>query len=296
MIVVVSAVTFVLLSTAGGDAFSSLRNNPQVSEETIERLRKTYGLDRPLPERYAVWLSNAVTGEFGESFYFREPVMRLLASRLVSTLLLAGAALLIAIAAAVSLSLAAARFPGRIMNAIVDTAVLLTASTPRIVLALAALAISARYSLQAADSYANSVSILFLSAAALSAPLISVFLAQSHSGLRDAMTEDFVTLARGKGLSEWAVILKHASRAALNPVLTVFGLSLGALLGGSVVVETIMGRSGLGSAMVTAVRTRDVPLVMGIVFITSVSVWAGNAIAEYLQMLNDKRLRTAENT
>jgi ABC-type dipeptide/oligopeptide/nickel transport system permease component len=106
------------------------------------------------------------------------------------------------------------------------------------------------------------------------------------------MKEDFVLLARAKGLSEWTVITRHALRAALNPFLTIAGLSLGGLLGGSVIVETVLGWPGIGALMVSAVRGRDVPLVMGVVLIASVAVWFGNTAAEILQVVNDKRLRS----
>jgi peptide/nickel transport system permease protein len=105
------------------------------------------------------------------------------------------------------------------------------------------------------------------------------------------MNEDFIQLARAKGLGETAIVVRHAIRAALNPVLTVFGLSLGGILGGSVIVESVLGRQGLGTLMVSAVRGRDLPLVMGIVLVTSATVWIGNTLAEILQAVNDKRVR-----
>jgi peptide/nickel transport system permease protein len=124
--------------------------------------------------------------------------------------------------------------------------------------------------------------------------LTAVFLAQASRGMGEAMNEDFVKLARAKGLSERTVIIRHAARAALNPVITLFGLSIGALIGGSVLVETILGWPGVGALTVTAVRGRDVPLLMGVVLITSAAVWMGNTAAEFLQVVNDKRLRDAE--
>jgi peptide/nickel transport system permease protein len=167
--------------------------------------------------------------------------------------------------------------------------ILLTASTPRIVLALVALAISVRLTASAIDT--SSVLLFWLAALALSAPLISAFLAQLYGELQRTMREDFIKLARAKGLSESAVILRHAIRPALNPVLTIAGLSLGGVLGGSVIVESVLGRQGLGTLMVTAVRVRDLPLVMGVVLFTSTAVWLGNALGEFLQAINDKRIR-----
>jgi len=287
MILIVSAVTFGLLSFAGGDALTQLRDNPQISEATIERLRSVYGFDQPLPVRYFRWLSGAVTGDLGESTYFRVPVNGLVWARSLSTVLLGIAAFAIALTFAVPLSLLGARYKSRTIASFIESLILVTASTPRIVLALVALAISVRLTASAKSS----VVLFWLAALVLSAPLISVFLAQLHGELQRTMREDFIKLARAKGLSESAVILRHAIRPALNPVLTIAGLSLGAVIGGSVIVESVLGRQGLGTLMVSAVRARDLPLVMGIVLFTSTAVWLGNALGELMQAVNDKRIR-----
>jgi len=289
MILIVSAVTFALLGFAGGDALTQLRDNPQISEATIDRLRNVYGLDQPLPIRYFRWLSGAVTGDLGESTYFRVPVSSLVWTRSKSTFLLGTAAFAIALTFAVPLSLIAARYKSKTIAALIDLLILVTASTPRIVLALIALAVSVRLSASAMDG--SSAVLFWLAALTLSAPLISVFLAQFHGELQRTMQEDFIKLARAKGLSESAVILRHAVRPALNPVLTIAGLSLGAVLGGSVIVESVLGRHGLGTLTVSAVRARDLPLVMGIVLFTSTAVWLGNALGEMMQAINDKRIR-----
>ena len=290
MILIVSAVTFALLSFAGGDAVTALRENPQISEASIENLRRVYGLDKPLPVRYFSWLRGAVVGEMGESMYFRVPVSSIVATRFVSTFLLGIAALVIAVIISLGFGIAAARYRSRTLSGFIEFIVFVTASTPRIVLALVALAIIAQ--LTASNIDAANVVGFWLAAVALAAPLISIFLAQFHDGLSRTMNEDFIQLARAKGLSEGIVVVRHAIRAALNPVLTVFGLSLGGVLGGSVIVESVLGRQGLGALMVSAVRGRDLPLVMGIVLVTSTAVWLGNTSAEVLQAVNDKRMRT----
>jgi len=282
-------VTFALLGFAGGDALTQLRDNPQISAVTIERLRSVYGLDQPLPIRYFRWLSGAVTGDLGDSTYFRAPVRGLVWARSVSTFLLGTAAFAIALTFAVPLSLIGVRYNSKLIAAFIDFLILVTASTPRIVLALVGLAISVRLTASVVNS--SSAVLFWLAALALSAPLISVFLAQFYGELQQIMREDFIKLARAKGLNESAVILRHAVRPAINPVLTIAGLALGGVLGGSVIVESVLGRQGLGTLMVSAVRARDLPLVMGIVLFTSTAVWLGNAFADLLQALNDKRIR-----
>ena len=287
MILIVSAVTFALLGFAGGDALTQLRDNPQISAETIERLRSVYSLDQPLPTRYFRWLCGAVTGDLGESTYFRVPVSGLVWTRSLNTFLLGTAAFAIALTFAVPLSLIGVRHKSTVIAALIDFVILVTASTPRIVLALVTLAISVRLT----ASVRSSAVLFWLAALVLSVPLISAFLAQFHGELQRMMREDFIMLARAKGLSESVVILRHAVRPALNPLLTIAGLSLGAVLGGSVIVESVLGRQGLGTLMVSAVRGRDLPLVMGIVLFTSTAVWLGNALGEMLQAVNDKRIR-----
>jgi len=290
MILIVSAISFGLLASAGGDALSRLRENPQISEATIERLRRVYGLDRPVTERYVAWLSAAVAGDLGESLYYRMPVARLVWQRLVNTLALSAIALAISLGVSFLFAYLLVRHRSRWLGVFIEAIILISASTPRIVLALIGLLIIASAPWVAGVSWASG----FIAAAALAVPLTAVFLAQASRGMGEAMNEDFVKLARAKGLSERTVIIRHAARAALNPVITLFGLSIGALIGGSVLVETILGWPGVGALTVTAVRGRDVPLLMGVVLITSAAVWMGNTAAEFLQVVNDKRLRDAE--
>lgn len=285
LILLTTAVTFFLLAAAGGDAFSSLRDNPQVSERTIEQLRKSYGLDRPVSTRYLSWLGGALTADLGESFYFKTPVSSLVASRFAATALMSLAALAFAVAIALVLSFLQVRYRSSLLAKLIEGVVLISASMPRIVLGLAGLLIAVTLAV---------TSTFWIAAVALAVPLIAAFLAQFHDSLVVAMSEDYVRTARAKGLTETAVILRHAFRGAINPSLTLLGVSLGGLLGGSVIVEAIFGIQGIGSLMVLAVRNRDIPLIMGIMVITSLAVWAGNAIAEALQLLNDRRLRTAE--
>jgi peptide/nickel transport system permease protein len=114
----------------------------------------------------------------------------------------------------------------------------------------------------------------------LSVPALALFLAQVRDGLGLALREEFVQVARAKGLSERVVTLRHALRAALNPLITIFGYSLGGLISGSVIVERVFNRKGLGDLSVDALRSRDVPLLMAVVLVTSTAVLIGNLLSE----------------
>jgi peptide/nickel transport system permease protein len=298
VLLVVSVVTFALLAAAGGDALTALRNDPSVKEETIERQRRIYGLDQPLAVRYVRWLSGTARGEMGWSISFDAPVRTILWPRLLNTLSLAVVALLLAWTIALSLGSMAARHPQSWIDKLCGALILLAASTPRIVLALVALAIAARTSLFSIGAEAGgaggSLLNLLLPAFVLSVPLIALFLAQVRDGLGSALQEEFVQVARSKGLSERVVTLRHALRAALNPLITIFGYSLGGLISGSVIVERVFNRKGLGDLSVDALRSRDVPLLMGVVLVTSTAVLIGNLLADILLRFNDPRLREDE--
>lgn len=299
VLLVVSMLTFGLLAAAGGDALTTLRNDPLITEKTLEQQRHIYGLDQPLAVRYLHWLSGVSRGELGESFSFRAPVWTIIRPRLINTLSLASVALVLAMIVALTLGSFAARRPRSWLDKLCSTVILLAASTPRIVLALAALAFAASTGLfnigSGTSGAAYSSLNILLPALVLAVPLIALFLAQARDGLSQALHEEFVQVARAKGLSERAVILRHALRAALNPLITIFGYSLGGLVGGSVIVETVLGWPGLGQLSVMAVRSRDVPLLMGVVLVTATAVLLGNLVADILLCSNDPRLR-GENT
>lgn len=300
VLLVVSALTFGLLAAAGGDALSALSSEPHVSQDAVRELRRVYGLDQPLALRYARWLGEFARGRMGYSFNYRAPVSAVLLPRLLRTLLLASVALLLAWAVALALGVQAARHPRGWWDRASGALVLVSASTPRIVLALVALAVAARTNLfpigGAGEASSSSLSLarVLPPAVVLAAPLVALFLAQTREALRAALAADFVTVARAKGLPERAVVLRHAMRAALNPLITIFGYSLGSLIGGSVVVETVLGWQGLGALSVAAVQNRDAPLLMGVVMVTATAVLLGNLCADILLRMNDPRLRRDE--
>jgi peptide/nickel transport system permease protein len=303
VLLVVSALTFWLLAAAGGDALVGLSLQPMVSQAAIAELRHVYGLDQPLAVRYLHWLADLAHGRMGYSFYFHTPVQTIIWPRLLHTLLLAALALMIAWGIALTLGALAARRRGGAVDRLCGVLILLTASLPRIVLALAALALAARtglFTIGAATTTPPGLAAefnpmrVFVPALVLALPLVALFLAQTREGLSAALAEEFVQVARAKGLQERTVVLRHALRAALNPLITIFGYSLGSVVSGSVIVETVLGWPGLGQLSVTAVLSRDVPLLMGVVLLTATAVLIGNLLADILLRFNDPRLRAAQ--
>src|SRR5262249_27890458 len=161
-------------------------------------------------------------------------------------------------------------------------------STPRLVLALLALSLIASTPLfnVAGPTTNSAVGVwsfhVIPPAIVLSVPLVALFLAQTRAAIRAALDEEFVRAARARGAPEWMVLLRHALRPAAGPLITVFGFSLGNVMSGSVVVETVMGWPGLGQLTVSAVETRDIPLLLGATLVAAATVIAGNLVADVL--------------
>jgi peptide/nickel transport system permease protein len=297
VLLIISFLIFALIARAGGDAVSMLEN-PRGSVETIENIRRIHGLDRPLMQRYRNWLAEAARGDLGHSLVLQAPVWSLIRLPLLRTGILATVALLIAWTVSLTLGIAAARRPGSLIDRLCSVIILLASSTPHLALALLALALlystplmSVVGPLTNADAGVWSFRVI-PPAIILSVPLIALFVAQTRVAIREALDEEFVRVARARGAPEWMVLLRHALRPAAGPLITVFGLSLGGVMSGSVVVETVLGWPGLGQLTVSAVETRDIPLLLGVTLTAAASVMAGNLAADILQRLNNPRLRT----
>lgn len=303
-LLLVSIISFTLINAAPGDVLTALKQDPRISQQTIERLREQYGLNQPLWLRYAKWLGDMARGNLGNSLSEQLPVKTLIFSRLGNTLKLSLTALLLALLVGLPLGALAARKHGSWLDRIAGTFALISFSTPRIVLAILALVIAARTglfpignvrSLNIADDWSgqslfDSFHHLILPALVMGLPIAAIFLRQTRAGLLEAMSADFIRTARAKGLSEWAVIGKHAARVASAPVITLFGYVIAALLSGSVIVEAVMSWPGIGQLAVNATRMRDLPVLMSVVMLTAAMVIIGNLLADILHLITDPRL------
>ena len=304
-LLLVSIISFALINAAPGDAFAELSQDPHISQETIARLREQYGLDRPFIARYGAWLSGVVRGDLGTSLSEKLPVTKLLSARFGNTLKLSLAATLLALLIALPLGALAAKRHGSWLDQVISAVTLVSISTPRIVLAMMALVFAARTglfpignvrSLNVPDDWSIAAlwdgwHHLILPAIVMSLPLAAIYLRQARAGLLEVLSADFIRTARAKGLSEWAVIGKHAARVAAAPLITLLGYAIAALLSGSVIVETVMAWPGIGQLAVNATRTRDIPVLMGVVILAAVMMLGGNLLADVLHLLADPRLR-----
>lgn len=281
--------------------------DPTFTEEQQTALMARFGLDKPLWEQYFIYLGNLLQGDLGESFYYREPVADRILDLLPNTLILTFSSLIIAYVFGI---LAGAYLAWRRGSAVEQTAipiVLTTRAMPEFWLGMVLLAIfsfwlgwfpagGTRSAGTAYDSFFQLyTSADFLAHLALPALTLAIYsqglpLLLMRSNMLDVMKEDFVTMARIKGLSNWTVVVRHAARNALLPVMTSFAIAVGYQLQGNVVVESVFSWPGLGRELVNAVSASDYPLAQGAFLMIAVVVILMNLIADLLYALLDPRV------
>jgi peptide/nickel transport system permease protein len=307
IVAIVATITFALIHLAPGDPFSAVIDNPNVSEKVRETLRAQYGLDRPLPEQFVRYVSALAHGELGWSFSNDRSVREVLGTALPNTLLLMGVALIASFALGIFVALVQVARRGSATDHFFSGVTLLFFSMPDFWLAILAL-LSLTYWLPifpvggAVDpvmhEYMSLGGRVFDRLRHLALPAITLTLLASASvaryqraALLDVLPADYIRTARLKGLTERQILRRHALRNALLPIITLIGLSFPALLTGAFFIERIFAWPGMGYAVITAIGTRDYPLVVGGVIIGSILVTVGSLIADLLYAWADPRLR-----
>lgn len=313
----ITLISFFIIHLAPGkptDIFTEL--NPKITPEAREKLEKYYGLDKPIMVQYGVWLKRLARLDFGESFSSdHRPVMQkiwdtkrpLIERRLFVTFMINLLSLVIIMAIAIPIGISSATRRNSLYDKIMTTTVFLGFAMPSFWLALLLmilfgvhlhwLPISGLKSMNF-DSLTLTGKMLDVTKHLVLPIFVSAFsgLAYDSRFMRSSMLEvvrqDYVTVARAKGLPESAVIYHHALRNALLPIVTLVGLSIGGLVGGSVIFENIFGIPGMGQLFYMSVMTRDYPTVMGILTIGAVLTLAGNLLADIGYMFADPRIRT----
>jgi len=305
LLVGISALTFLLLQLAPGDFLNTMAENPGISVESIEAMRTRFGLDRPWYVQYGLYLKNLVFHlDFGQSFSRHQPVFAVLREGLLNTLLLAVSAAVVTWGLAVPLGVWAAVRQYSWVDKGLSLLAFLWLSIPEVLSGLLLLFFAAKTGLfpvggmrslgwDSLDPLGKALDLLHhLALPALVVGMIPLAgrMRQMRANLLDVLRLDYVTTARAKGLDERTVVFKHAVRNAINPLITLFGFTLGALVSGSFVAEIIFSWPGLGRITLDALLTQDQYLVMGSVLMASVVLVAGNLVADILLAVADPRI------
>ena len=306
LLIGVSILTFLFSTLAPGNYFDEMRLNPQISSETVAALRAQYQLDRPLPVRYARWVLSLLHGEMGFSFAYNSPVAPLLWARARNTLLIAVTATLIAWALALPLGIWSATTLGRLPDRALSwtTATLLV--IPDLVLALGLLILAVRSggfptggmvsagfeSLSPVQKFRDLMWHMELPVFALVLSALPLLVRHVRAAVAEVLEAPFLRAAASHGIPRRTLLYRYALRAAANPLISLFGFSVGALLSGSLIVEVVMSWPGLGPLLLEAILARDLYVVIGGVLCSTIFLVAGNFLADVLIYWADPRIRT----
>jgi len=301
----VSLISFFVMHLAPGDP-TQLFADPSVRPEELIRIRANWGLDKPLMVQYLYWLKNAIRGDFGVAYMINRPVSEVIFERLPATLLLMVSSMLLTLLLAIPLGVISAIKKNSWIDNFVTIFSFAGMSTPSFWLALMLMLLfSVNLGILPAvgmyDTLSESRGILFRSLDLLRhlvLPVLTMTLVSlagltryQRAAMLEVLSQDFIRVARAKGLSEGAVLFKHALRNALIPTVTILGLSLPDLFGGAFIIETVFAWPGMGRLGVTAVFSRNYPLIMGIVIFSAVLIVIGNLLADIGYAIVDPRIR-----
>lgn len=304
LVLIVLTITFFILHIAPGDP-TTRYFNPSISPETVELMREQFGLDKPLIERYLRWMGSFIRGDFGVSLRYNRPVRKLLAEAIPNTLRLTVAALILYIIVGVILGIFSAVRRHSVFDRVNTISALFVYSIPSFWLALMLILVfslklgilpsSHMQSINAGELgrfayFGDRLAHLVMPAFVLGVASAAGMARYMRGSMLDVLREDYIRTARAKGLSEGKVFLKHALKNAALPVVTIIGLSIPFLLGGSVVIERIFSWPGMGGLMVDAIYARDYPVVLAVNFIVAVMVILGNLLADVGYALLDPRV------
>jgi len=285
----VLVVVFLLLYVAPGDPVQEMVGE-RADAETIARLRRELRLDDPVPVQFAHYAGGVLSGDLGTSYITGRPILRDVAERFPKTLLLAATAMVLAALVGISIGVVTARWPGGLLDRIALGAAYLGISFPVYwvgLLLILLFAVTLRWLPPSGYGHAQ---YLVLPALALGSRSIAFLARVTRSSMLEVLGSDFVRTARAKGLVERTVVVRHALRNALIPVITVLGLDFGYYLTGSILTETIFSWPGLGRYVVNAISRRDLPAIQGSVLFLSVVFVAVNLVTDLAYAKADPRV------
>jgi len=292
VLVFISFFAFSLIHMLPGDpATAMLMESAALSKKAVEEMRERLGLNDPFLVQYGRFLSRAIRGDFGRSIQTNRPVMQSILEVLPNTVQLAAGAIVIAGIIGLPLGIVAGLFRGTIVDNVSMLVALLGISMPIFwVGLLLILLFSVKLRLLPVLS-PKGFQGLILPAIAVGWGSAGLVARLVRASMLEVVRQEFVTTARAKGLAERTVILRHVLRNMLNPVITVFGLQFGSLLGGAMITETVFARQGLGRLVVNAILKKDFPIVQGSVVFIAIGIMVVNLVVDVLCAILDPRIR-----
>jgi ABC-type dipeptide/oligopeptide/nickel transport system permease component len=288
-LVLLSITIFCIVRVTGDPAI--LMAEPGAKEEDLQVIRREFGLDKPWPVQYAVWVKNMARGDFGKSIYYRVPAFDLYLQRLPASLQLGGVALLIAICIGIPIGIFSAVRVNTWMDNFSNIFANLCLALPQFWVGLLFILFFSVYLNLLPSSGSGTVKHILMPAVSLGWVFMAAQMRLSRSAMLEVLGSEYVKLARIKGLSERLVIVKHAFKNAMIPVLTYAALNFALILNGSIVVETVFAWPGIGRLLVEGVSFRDFPVVQVTVIMTGLMIIVVNLVVDILYAYIDPRIR-----
>ena len=281
---------FLILRLIPGDPVNLMLAGRPASETVRQNLRAKLGLNRSLPEQYIYFVGEAVRGEFGQSFLTGQPVGQVIGQQLPASLQLAGGGIAIGVTGGLLLGIAAGLYPNTLIDAAAMTVALVGISMPGYWTAMLLIYVFG-LRLEWVPIVGTGWIALILPSVVFGSFAVGNLARFVRSSILDVRNEDYIRTARAKGLPERRVVLRHALRNALFPVVTMVGLLLGLFVGGGVITETVFARQGVGALLVNAIANKDYPVVQALILLTTSAYVFANLVVDVVYVFLDPRVR-----
>ena len=297
----ITFVIYTLINLAPGGPLSVLAASGEMSLSDLDALKISMGLDKPIVIRYFIWLGDLLHGDFGISYRTSQEVSLMISQRIMPSLMLTGTGILAAMLVGVPLGIISAYKPNSVWDHISTFISFIGASVPNFFLSLLliyVLAVKLKWfptsGMQSSGMSGNLLDLLHhlaLPAFVCGIQPIGNYIKQTRSSVLEVLNEEYIKTARSKGLTNVVIVLKHAFRNALIPIVTTISLSIPFLIGGAVVTEQIFAWPGIGSLMITAITSRDYPVIMGVAVLICGVVLVANLILDLIYAALDPRIK-----
>jgi peptide/nickel transport system permease protein len=305
LLIGISFLCFLILRLSPGDFVQSLYSGDQFSDQIRQQVTHEFGLDKPWPVQYLLWLGNACRLNFGISLATRQPVAAMLWERMGNTLILSICSMIVAWGLAIPLGIISAVKRNAIIDRLCSLLAFTGISVPTFFLALMALLFAQKtgwfpvgnmHSVDVDDMdgkqrFVDLVKHLILPTLVLGIAGCAGIMRQMRGSLLDTLRDNYIIAAQARGVSAKKIVLKHAVRNAINPLITLFGFSLAGLLSGAALVENVMNWPGLGRLILESVQSKDIYMVMGAFTMGASMLMLGNLLSDILLAVTDPRIR-----
>lgn len=290
VVLCISLITFFVLNIVPGDPVRIMMGD-MADEATVNQVRHTMGLDRPVVEQYTTWFTHMIRGDFGVSYAQHKPVIALLAKAFTVTLKLSGSAYILALVVGVSVGTLAAVFHGKALDRALMSFSIFGISAPSFWVAIIVQIIFALHLKWFPLSGIKTLASFVLPCIALSTRYAASISRVTRTSMLEVLNQDFMRTAEAKGLARVRIILLHGLRNAVIPVITIAGAQLGDILTGSLIIETVFAMPGMGKLLLDAINARDLPLIQGSVMYIALICVVVYLIVDVLYALVDPRIR-----